>query len=143
LLCGYTPFDRDTQQEESEAIMAGDYKFEPGAPVFHHSPTQTIDIANAEEYWANVSETARDFVRYCLTVDPAQRPTADEALAHRWLADDKPHFVPDPESPNGGPTDLLPNMQKAFNAKKTCARSLLFPVPPRAETHAEAPPSPP
>lgn len=30
LLCGYTPFDRDTQQEEMEAIIAGDYKFEPG-----------------------------------------------------------------------------------------------------------------
>ena len=27
---GYTPFDRDTQQEEMEAIIAGDYKFEPG-----------------------------------------------------------------------------------------------------------------
>ena len=31
LLCGYTPFDRDTQQLEMEAIIAGDYKFEPGA----------------------------------------------------------------------------------------------------------------
>jgi serine/threonine protein kinase len=30
LLCGYTPFDRDTQNEEMHAIMAGDYKFEPG-----------------------------------------------------------------------------------------------------------------
>ena len=27
---GYTPFDRDTQNEEMLAIMAGDYKFEPG-----------------------------------------------------------------------------------------------------------------
>lgn len=27
---GYTPFDRDTQQQEMEAIIAGDYKFEPG-----------------------------------------------------------------------------------------------------------------
>jgi hypothetical protein len=35
LLClgvvGYTPFDRDTQQQEMEAIIAGDYKFEPSA----------------------------------------------------------------------------------------------------------------
>ena len=31
LLAGYTPFDRDSQQEEMEAIIAGDYKFEPGA----------------------------------------------------------------------------------------------------------------
>ena len=27
---GYTPFDRDTQQQEMEAIIAGDYHFEPG-----------------------------------------------------------------------------------------------------------------
>jgi hypothetical protein len=30
LLCGYTPFDRDTQQQEMEAIIRGDYRFEPG-----------------------------------------------------------------------------------------------------------------
>jgi calcium/calmodulin-dependent protein kinase I len=101
LLCGYTPFDRDTPKEESEAIIAGAYKFEPA------------------EYWQGVSETARAFVRACLTVDPAQRPTAADALAHAWLADERPHFVPDPESPTGGPTDLLPNIQKAFNARKT------------------------
>jgi calcium/calmodulin-dependent protein kinase I len=60
-------------------------------------------------------------VRDCLTIDPASRPTASEALRHPWLADERPHFVPDPANPNGGPTDLLPQMQKAFNAKKTCA----------------------
>jgi serine/threonine protein kinase len=107
LLCGYTPFDRETQAEEMEAIIAGDYKFEP------------------VEYWANVSETARQFVRDCLTIDPASRPTADEALAHPWLASERPHFVPDPESPTGGPTDLLPQMQRAFNARKTFRKAVL------------------
>ena len=29
-LLGYTPFDRDTQRQEMEAIIAGDYRFEPG-----------------------------------------------------------------------------------------------------------------
>lgn len=50
-----------------EAIIAGDYAFEP------------------EEYWANVSDTARSFVIECLTIDPASRPTAEEALAHKWV----------------------------------------------------------
>ncbi len=71
LLAGYTPFDRDTQQLEMQAIIAGDYKFEP------------------EEYWQNVSETAKGFVRTCLTTDPTKRPTAAEALQHKvgvlWL----------------------------------------------------------
>ncbi|KAJ6481915.1 kinase-like domain-containing protein [Mycena sanguinolenta] len=99
LLAGYTPFDRDTPEAETEAIKAGDYAFAPA------------------EYWGNVSETAREFVRVCLTVDPAQRPTAAEALEHRWLASATPHFVADPSSLTGGPADLLPHVKKAFNAK--------------------------
>ena len=38
---GYTPFDRDTQQQEMEAIMKGDYAFEPGTcplPNSAHRP---------------------------------------------------------------------------------------------------------
>ncbi|KAJ7231314.1 kinase-like domain-containing protein [Mycena rebaudengoi] len=98
LLAGYTPFDRDTPQLEMEAIIAGDYKFEPA------------------KYWANVSPTARDFVKVCLTIDPERRPTVQEALAHKWLVSTTPHFVPDPE---GEPHDLLPHVKKAFNAKLT------------------------
>jgi serine/threonine protein kinase len=67
LLAGYTPFDRDTPQEEMEAIVIGNYKFEP------------------VEYWSNVSETAKDFVRTCLTVDPDERPTAAQALHHKVI----------------------------------------------------------
>ncbi|KAG6867328.1 hypothetical protein C0993_004334, partial [Termitomyces sp. T159_Od127] len=98
LLGGYTPFDRDSQQLEMEAIIAGDYKFEPA------------------EYWVNVSETAKDFIRKCLVLDPDERPTADQMLEHKWLADEEPHFVADPES--GKPADLLPHVKKAFNAKQ-------------------------
>ncbi|KZP03253.1 Pkinase-domain-containing protein [Athelia psychrophila] len=98
LLAGYTPFDRDTQQQEMEAIIAGDYAFEP------------------EEYWNNVSETAKSFVQACLTVDPASRPTAKQALQHKWLASDEPHFVSDENT--GKPTDLLPHVKKALDAKK-------------------------
>ncbi|KIY49698.1 Pkinase-domain-containing protein, partial [Fistulina hepatica ATCC 64428] len=96
LLAGYTPFDRDSQQAEMEAIINGDYRFEP------------------VEYWANVSETAKSFVRECLTIDPTERPTAAEALQHKWLASEKPHFVADEDN---RPMDLLPHVKKAFDAK--------------------------
>jgi serine/threonine protein kinase len=102
LLAGYTPFDRESQQAEMEAIIRGDYKFEP------------------VEYWANVTPTAKEFIRACLTIDPDKRPTATECLEHKWLASATPHFIPDPESPTGGPTDLLPHVKKAFNAKGLC-----------------------
>jgi len=82
LLCGYTPFDRDSQAEETEAIVAGDYSFEPVG------------------YWENVSETAKDFIKRCLTINPAKRPTAQDMLEHKWL--------------------LLPQVRKNFDAKKTC-----------------------
>ena len=39
LLAGYTPFDRENQQLEMQAIIAGDYKFEPGM-FFWPSPGQ-------------------------------------------------------------------------------------------------------
>lgn len=62
------------------------------------------------EYWQGVSDTAREFVRSCLTIDPTNRPTADELLNHPWLktnASDKA-------------VDLLPSVKAAFDAKKTC-----------------------
>ncbi|KAG8850928.1 hypothetical protein FRB96_009561 [Tulasnella sp. 330] len=107
LLCGYTPFDRENQQEEAAAICRGDYKFEP------------------VEYWANVSDTAKSFVISCLTIDQQKRPTATEALKHPWLASIKPHFVVDPQSSTGQPADLLPQFQRAFNARKTFRKAVL------------------
>jgi hypothetical protein len=35
LLAGYTPFDRENQQQEMQAIIAGDYKFEPGTFCYY------------------------------------------------------------------------------------------------------------
>ena len=91
LLCGYTPFDRDSNLEEMQAILVGDFSFKP------------------EEYWHNVSKTARDFVSRCLTVDPKRRMTAQEALNHRWIADMQ----------SGAGEDLLPVIKKNFNARRT------------------------
>jgi len=98
LLCGYTPFDRESQARETEAIIAGDYRFEPA------------------EYWENVSGTAMDFIRGCLTVDPNKRPTAQNMLDHEWLSRIDPHSVIDN---TGGTTDLLPQVEKDFNTKST------------------------
>ena len=70
-----------------------------------------------------MSDTAKSFVTECLTIDPASRPTAAEALRHKWLASEEPHFV---QSPSGGPTNLLPQIQKAFDARRTCCVS--FPI---------------
>ncbi|KAI5980991.1 kinase-like domain-containing protein [Pisolithus marmoratus] len=102
LLSGCAPFDRDSREQEVEAIIAGDYRFEP------------------EEYWNNVSDTARAFVSSCLTVDPDLRPTAAETLQHPWLAAEVPHFV----EKDGQPADLLPHVKKAFDARRTFRKAV-------------------
>ncbi|EJP70878.1 Calcium/calmodulin-dependent protein kinase type I [Beauveria bassiana] len=93
LLCGYTPFDRDTDFEEMQAILKADYAF---APV---------------EYWRGVSSHAKDFVRRCLTIDPARRITAHEALQHPFVTSDAPS--------DGAGENLLPTIKKNFNARRT------------------------
>lgn len=92
LLSGYTPFDRDTNLEEMQAIISADYSYTP------------------TEYWSSVSQTARDFIDRCLTVDPHARHTAHQALQHPWIVSDEKEHV------KAG-VDLLPNVKKNFNAR--------------------------
>ena len=54
-------------------------------------------------------QSARQFIRQCLTIDPSQRMTAHEALTHPFLA----------EEPQGKEADLLPVIKKNFNARRT------------------------
>lgn len=91
LLCGYTPFDRDTAVQEMEAILAADYAFEP------------------EEYWEDISEKAMDFISRCLTIDPKERLSSSESRNHPFLTQEFPREE----------ADLLPKVRKNFNARKT------------------------
>ena len=91
LLCGYTPFDRDSNLEEMQAILVADYSFTP------------------LEYWRSVSLSAREFIKRCLTIDPHRRMTSHEALSHPFV---------DPEARKEG-GDLLPTIKKNFNARRT------------------------
>lgn len=97
LLCGYTPFDRDSNLEEMQAILVADYSFTP------------------MEYWRGVSLSARAFIKRCLTIDPTKRMTSHEALAHEWIAG--------PENGRGG-EDLLPTVKKNFNARRTLHKAI-------------------
>ncbi|WWC71985.1 uncharacterized protein I206_105944 [Kwoniella pini CBS 10737] len=107
LLCGYTPFDRDSQYEEMQAICNGDYKFEPA------------------EYWSGVSDLAKDFVKKCLTIDPTNRPTAGQLLDDKWLKADQEVSVQDVTSDAGNAVDLLPSVKRGFDGKKTFRKAVL------------------
>lgn len=65
LLCGYSPFNGDNDDDVAKAIHACDYNFVHG--------------------WDGKSQDALDFIQCLLKKDPRERLTADEALMHPWL----------------------------------------------------------
>lgn len=67
MLCGYMPFDCDSDSETRALIAAADYVFEP------------------EEYWAPIPDLAKDFLAKCFLLDVSERLTADAALNHPFL----------------------------------------------------------
>ena len=67
LCAGYPPFSDASQVELFRRIRRGQYQFD--------SP-----------WWDPVSDTAKDFVARCLTVDMNKRPTIAQVLDHPWLA---------------------------------------------------------
>lgn len=91
-----------------QAILIADYSFTP------------------IEFWRGISQSAREFIKRCLTVDPVQRMTSHQALQHPWIK------VLDPLSPqqqNRGPhghgeEDLLPVVKKNFNARRTLHKAI-------------------
>lgn len=90
--------------------------FENGRGLLNYLPS----CSPQAEYWRGVSEEGRSFVRKCLTVDPTNRPTVQELLDDPWLRNVAEHFVLDPQSESGAAMDLLPQVKKAFDARKTC-----------------------
>ncbi|CAJ1948645.1 unnamed protein product [Cylindrotheca closterium] len=66
LLCGYPPFYGDSDAEIFDSVRTGKFDFP--------SPE-----------WDNISSTAKEFVRYLLQKDPRERPTALQAMNHRWI----------------------------------------------------------
>jgi len=71
LLCGFPPFYNEKLQLLFEQIMRADYDF-------------------PEDYWSEVSNDAKDFIKKLLVVDPKKRMTGKEALKHPWLTGHAP-----------------------------------------------------
>ncbi|KAI9310626.1 kinase-like domain-containing protein [Dichotomocladium elegans] len=101
LLSGYTPFERENNVEEMNAILHGDYSFD-------------------DDFWSTISDNAKNFIRACLTIDPAKRLTAHEAMKHPWLVSDATQAA----SPVDDQRDLLPGMRGNFNARRTFKRAV-------------------
>ncbi|GAN10721.1 calcium/calmodulin-dependent protein kinase I [Mucor ambiguus] len=93
LLSGYTPFWGEDQASLFESIMAGQYEYD-------------------EEYWSDISDSARNLIDKLLTFDPNSRITAEEALQHPWITGTG--------SKEAGPrtsTNLAPAIRKGYSSR--------------------------
>ena len=66
-LGGYAPFSGEDDIETAQLILDGDQ-------VYFDDPA-----------WDTISEDALDFIEYLLTYDEDNRPTAGQALQHKWM----------------------------------------------------------
>ncbi|KAI0829369.1 Pkinase-domain-containing protein [Trametes gibbosa] len=87
LLCGFPPFYDESINVLTEKVARGYYTF-------------------LSPWWDTVSATAKDLITHLLCVDPAQRFTIDEFLAHPWItAAPGPAPLPTPRSRLNAPLD--------------------------------------
>ncbi len=66
LLCGYPPFDGDSNKDIFRAILKNKLEFD-------------------EEEWGNISDEAKDLISKLLVKDPKKRIKIDQALNHSWF----------------------------------------------------------
>uniref|UniRef100_A0A8D8VYJ5 Calcium/calmodulin-dependent protein kinase type 1 n=1 Tax=Cacopsylla melanoneura TaxID=428564 RepID=A0A8D8VYJ5_9HEMI len=66
LLCGYPPFYDENDANLFAQILKGEFEFD--------SP-----------YWDDISDSAKDFIRHLMCVDPEKRFTCKDALGHEWI----------------------------------------------------------
>ena len=67
LLCGYPPFNGETDKEIMEAVKKGEFDF-------------------PEEEWSVITEEGKDLIKKMLTYDPKKRLSASQVLSHPWFS---------------------------------------------------------
>ena len=77
LLCGYPPFYGESDADVLTKVRSGNFTF------------------NAAD-WRDVSDDAKNLIRKLLTMNPRDRYTAEQALAHAWDAAGTPLPSPSP-----------------------------------------------
>ncbi|KAJ1978813.1 MAPK-activated protein kinase Srk1 [Dimargaris xerosporica] len=76
LLCGFPPFYDEDIQTLTQKVSCGYYTF-------------------LSPWWDHISESAKDLISHLLTVNPEERYTIDEFLAHPWCQTPFPTEVGD------------------------------------------------
>ncbi len=92
IIGGYPPFYEENQAQLFDKIKRADYEFH-------------------REFWDSISEDAKDLIRRCICLNPKERLTSKQAIAHKWLQKDGRAL---------SQVDLAKNLEefKRFNAKR-------------------------
>jgi calcium-dependent protein kinase len=93
LICGYPPFNGDSDNDIMKAVLKGKFSF-------------------PNEDWKNVSKEAKDLITNMLKFDSKQRYSSKDCLAHPWFK--KTDFVVD----QGTSQNVIKNMIKFKTERK-------------------------
>ncbi|KAG9296281.1 hypothetical protein G9A89_014873 [Geosiphon pyriformis] len=91
LLCGYPPQKNDDRYSSAEERNG-------------------LNVEFHDKFWRNVSNDAKEFILLLLNMDPKKRPTAEEALKHKWFT--------------GGAAMDVDLLEGSFSAKRTFRRAI-------------------
>jgi calcium-dependent protein kinase len=113
LVCGYPPFNGDSQERIFKKIRRGKFRFprSGGEGGASGSPDEGI----------NLSEGVKNLISGLLVMNPSERLTAAQALAHPWIADSS--VAPEVPLPNAV-VEALGVFRSKMRLKKAVARVL-------------------
>ncbi|KAF8525360.1 kinase-like domain-containing protein [Gautieria morchelliformis] len=101
LLCGFPPFYDESINVLTEKVAKGHYTF-------------------LSPWWDDISASAKDLITHLLCVDPSQRYTIDEFLAHPWI--NETPAPPPPPTPIITPATYIPLDSPLLQAVRGGAR---------------------
>lgn len=102
------------------------------APFFGRTVEETLmknregQIKLAGKCWTHISEEAKDFVRLITTLNPIDRPSAVEALHHKWIYSNSRHYFDSLESSLKRPTHSRRRPRIDLSSSKQTSKEILL-----------------
>jgi len=103
MLCGYPPFDGESEEEILEKVKKGSFDF-------------------PKEEWKNISKDAIDLIQKMLTFESNKRISALDCLSHNWFIKNKNKGISDKKTAK----NIINNMKKFKRGKKLEQASISF-----------------
>jgi serine/threonine protein kinase len=107
LLCGFPPFYDESIQVLTEKVARGQYTF-------------------LSPWWDDISKSAKDLISHLLTVDPDERYSIKQFLAHPWVR----QTDEETQAASDAPPLITPSVKEIRNQPLDAVAADLAPYPP-------------